>query len=566
MGLTYAEVVKQLTGPGAPFEVVTETVGGRPQKNFKNRERSLREKIANAALRGDVEFIVYGDRRISYAEFARLVWGAARVLREQHGFRHGDRLAVLSYNCPEWIVALFGATSLGGIGVGLNGWWSAEELDYGLRDSGSRVLVVDERLWPRVEAVARKAPDLEQIFYIGEHAPAGTRPIAELMLPHDTAPTDPIDEDDPFVLLYTSGTTGRSKGCITTQRGTISQVIGIIFSRLAAAMLDGPSSPSARSIGGQGVALLSSPLFHVGGLHSNVCALLTAGARMVFLEGRFDPEKVMQVIERERVQSWGAIPTMLHRVVHHPKLADYDLSSLTAVSFGGAPTAPETIEKAREVLPIEPSFANAYGLTETHGVATVNAGRSLLGSKTAAGRVIPVLDLEIRDESGRALPPGKLGEVCMRGATITPGYWNRPDATAETVRDGWLHTGDLGYVDDDGLLFVVDRAKDMILRGGENVYCVEIENCLADHPEIDEAAIVGVPDAELGERVKAIVRRAPGARIDVRGVQAHVAAHLASFKVPELVEFTDEPLPRNPAGKLLKNVLRGQASRFQAEP
>jgi long-chain acyl-CoA synthetase len=177
-----------------------------------------------------------------------------------------------------------------------------------------------------------------------------------------------------------------------------------------------------------------------------------------------------------------------------------------------------------------------------------------------------VLDLEIRDESGRALPPGKLGEVCMRGATITPGYWNRPDATAETVRDGWLHTGDLGYVDDDGLLFVVDRAKDMILRGGENVYCVEIENCLADHPEIDEAAIVGVPDAELGERVKAIVRRAPGGKIDARGVQAHVAAHLASFKVPELVEFTDQPLPRNPAGKLLKNVLRGQASRFQSEP
>jgi long-chain acyl-CoA synthetase len=566
MGLTYAEVLKQLTGPGAPFEVVTETVAGRPQRNFKNRERSLREKIANAGLRGDVECIVYGGRRITYRDFARLVWGAARGLRERHGFRHGDRLAVLSYNCPEWIVALFGATSLGGIGVGLNGWWSAEELDYGLRDSGSRVLVVDERLWPRVESVARRAPDLETIFYIGEHAPEGTRPVAELLVPDDAVPGEEIDEDDPFVLLYTSGTTGRSKGCITTQRGTIAQVLGIFFSRVATAMLDGPTSPAARSMAGQTVSLLSSPLFHVGGLHSNVCALLTAGARMVFLEGRFDPEKVMQTIARERVQSWGAIPTMLHRVVHHPKIGDYDLSSLNAVSFGGAPTAPETIEKAREVLPIEPSFANAYGLTETHGVATVNAGRSLLGRKTAAGRPIPVLDLEIRDESGRAQAPGTLGEVCFRGATITPGYWNRPDASAEAVRDGWLHTGDLGYAEADGVLYVVDRAKDMILRGGENVYCVEIENCLADHPEIDEAAIVGVPDAELGERVKAIVRRSPGGRIDERGVQAHVAAHLASFKVPELVEFTDEPLPRNPAGKLLKNVLRGQDSRFEPEP
>jgi long-chain acyl-CoA synthetase len=566
MGLTYDEVLKQLTGPGAPFEVVTETVAGRPQKNFKNRERSLREKIAHAGLRGDAECLVHGGRRISYREFARLVWGAARALRDEHGFRHGDRLAVLSYNCPEWIVTLFGAVSLGGIGVGLNGWWSAEELDYGLRDSGSRVLVVDERLWPRVEDVARRAPDLETIFYIGDHPPEGTLPIAGLLAPEDAMPTEPIDEDDPFVLLYTSGTTGRSKGCITTHRGTIAQVLGIFFARVAAALLDGPTSPAAKSVTGQAVSLLSSPLFHVGGLHSNVCALLTAGARMVFLEGKFDPEKVMQTIERERVQNWGAIPTMLHRVVHHPKVREYDLSSLVAVSFGGAPTAPETIEKAREVLPIEPSFANAYGLTETHGVATVNAGRSLLDRKTSAGRTIPVLDLKLIDEAGRELPPGRLGEICFRGATITPGYWNRPDATADTVRDGWLHTGDLGHVDSEGFLFVVDRAKDMILRGGENVYCVEIENCLADHPEIDEAAIVGVPDAELGERVKAIVRRMPGSRLDARGVQAHVAAHLASFKVPELVEFSDEPLPRNPAGKLLKNVLRGKAAPPSPEP
>jgi long-chain acyl-CoA synthetase len=566
MGLTYEEVLKQLTGPGAPFEVVTETVAGRPQRNFKNRERSLREKIANASLRGDAACLVHGDQRISYREFARLCWGAARALRDGHGFRHGDRLAVLSYNCPEWILALFGATSLGGIGVGLNGWWSPEELDYGLRDSGSRVLVVDERLWPRVESVARNAPDLETIFYIGASPPAGTRPIAELLEPCDAVPTEPIAEDDPFVILYTSGTTGRSKGCITTHRGTIAQVLGIIFSRIAAAMLDGPDSPAAKSTAGQAVSLLSSPLFHVGGLHSNVCALLTAGARMVFLDGKFDPEKVMQLIERERVQSWGAIPTMLHRVVHHPKVRDYDLSSLAAVSFGGAPTAPETIEKAREVLPIEPSFANAYGLTETHGVATVNAGRALLERKSSAGRPIPVLELKLIDESGGELPPGRLGEICFRGATITPGYWNRPDATAETVRDGWLHTGDLGYVDDAGFLFVADRAKDMIIRGGENVYCVEIENCLADHPEIDEAAIVGVPDPELGERVKAIVRRMPGSRLDARGVQAHVAAHLASFKVPEIVEFTEEPLPRNPAGKLLKNVLRGQTSGFAGEP
>jgi long-chain acyl-CoA synthetase len=423
--------------------------------------------------------------------------------------------------------------------------------------------VVDERLWPRVAPLAGRLDALETVFYIGAEPPPGTRPIAELLVPSDAVPEVPIDEDDPFVILYTSGTTGRSKGCITTHRGTIAQVTGIVFATLAGALMAGPpaaTAGAAAGAAGQPANLLTSPLFHVGGLHSSLCTGLTAGAKLVFSEGRFDPEQVMKLIQDERIVNWGAIPTMLHRVVHHPKVRDYDLSSLRAISFGGAPTPPETIEKAREVLPIEPSFANAYGLTETHGVATVNGGKDLLGRKTSVGRPIPVLELEIVDGDGKAVADGTLGELRFRGPTVTPGYWNRPDATAEAVRDGWLYTGDLGTRDVEGFFYVLDRAKDMIIRGGENVYCAEIENCLADHPEIDEAAIVGVPDPELGERVKAIVRRVPGSSLSPEAVRSHVAAHLASFKVPEQVEFRDEPLPRNPAGKLLKNLLRGKGS------
>jgi long-chain acyl-CoA synthetase len=558
--MTYEQVVAQLTAPGAPFEVVTEDVRGRPMKNFKNREKSLREKIANAGLRGDATCLVQGERRISYGELARLSWGAGHALRDDFGLRAGDRLAILAYNSPDWLVALFGANAVGGIGVGLNGWWAPEEIEYGLADSGSRFLVVDERLWPRVEGLVGKLDALERVFYIGERPPRGTVPISELLVAHDAAPSVPIDEDDPFVILYTSGTTGRSKGCITTQRGTVTQVIGIVFAGVAGLLL-GSGSPIPTD-GGQPTSLLTSPLFHVGGLHSSVCASLTVGAKLVFLEGRFDAEAVMRLIERERVTTWGAIPTMLHRVVHHAKVRQYDLSSLRAISFGGAPTPPETIERAREVLPVEPSFGNAYGLTETHGVATLNAGKDLLGRKTSIGRPLPVLDMKIVDPDGRELGDGQLGELLIYGPTVTPGYWNRPEASAEAVRDGWLHTGDLGYRDPEGFYFVVDRAKDMILRGGENVYCVEIENCLADHPEIDEAAIVGVPDAELGERVKAIVKRVAGSALDAEAVRRHVAAHLASFKVPEIVEFTDQALPRNPAGKLLKNLLRGGKAPF----
>jgi steroid-24-oyl-CoA synthetase len=558
MSKTYEEVVAQLTGAGGLFEIVTEPVRGLPMKNFKNREKSLREKVANTGLRGDAVFMVQGDRRISYAEHTRLVWGASRALKEGFGFRSGDRLAILAYNSPDWLIALFATASIGGISVGLNGWWTPEEIEYGLTDSGSRFLVVDERLYPRVEKLAGKLPGLERVFYIGEQAPRGTVPISELLKPHDAMPTDPISEDDAFVILYTSGTTGRPKGCITTHRGTVTQVLGVIFSGVVGTALG--TANTIPSSNGQVTSLLTSPLFHVGGIHSGVCTAMTAGAKLVFPVGKFDPEQAMRLIEREKVTVWAAIPTMLHRVVHHPKVKQYDLSSLRSISFGGAPTPPETIDKAREVLPVEPTFANAYGLTETHGVATLNAGKDLLGRKTSIGRPIPVLEMRIVDEAGHELPAGKLGELVIYGPTVTPGYWNRPEATAETVRQGWLQTGDLGYRDSEGFYFVVDRAKDMILRGGENVYCVEIENCLADHAEIDEAAVIGVPDLELGERVKAIVRRVPGSTLAQEEIRKHVAAHLAAFKVPEFVEFTDQALPRNPAGKLLKNLLRGSGA------
>ena len=553
---SYDEVIAGLTGPGGPFELIQETVQGRSMRVFKNRELSLREKVANAGLHGDLDFLVHGDRRVSYGEFASLCWGTAENLQRDHGLEKGDRIAILSYNCPDWLIALFGATSAGGIGVGLNGWWATEELEYGLNDSGSRFLVVDEKLYPRVAPVLEQIESLETVFYIGEHPPQGTVPIADLIQRSDQLPTVPIDEDDPWVILYTSGTTGRSKGCITTHRGTIHQVQGIILATVVGATTGG-ANPMPAGERRQAASLLTSPLFHVGGLHSGFCVGMTAGAKMVFGQGKFTPEQAMELIEREKVSIWGAIPTLLHRLVHHPDVTKYDLSSLRTVSFGGAPTAPETIEKAREVLPIEPSFANAYGLTETHGVATVNGGKDLLDKMTSVGRPLPFLDMKVVDEDGKEVPDGQLGEIVFYGPTITPGYWNRPDATAETVVDGWLQTGDLGYRDADGFFFVVDRAKDMILRGGENVYCTEIENCMADHPEIDEAAVVGVPDAELGERVKAIVRRVPGSTLDRAGVQQHVAAHMAAFKVPEFVVFSDDPLPRNAAGKLLKNVLRG---------
>ncbi|MDH5675402.1 MAG: acyl--CoA ligase [Myxococcales bacterium] len=552
------EARELLMQPGGMFEIEEVEIGARKVRAFKQRERSMREKVQNAVkTHGDKEFLVQGDERVSYGEFGKLCWGSGHALLERFDLQRGDRIGILAYNSPRWLIALFGATSAGAIAVGLNGFWAREEIEYGLRDSGCRYLIVDEALYPRVADVLPTIETLETVFYIGEQAPEGTHSIDELMVERQQAPDVPIEEDDPFVLLYTSGTTGRAKGCITTHRGTVAQVQGVIFNFVVSALSRG-ENPLGRPGGGLPATLLTSPLFHVAGLHSTVCTSMTAGTRLVFGPPKFDPEEVMGIIEREKVTTWMAIPTLLSRLLDHEKLGDYDLSTLQSISTGGAPASAELLGRASTLLPKKPTAGTTYGLTECHGMASSLSGPEIAEKQGSVGRPVPILAVKIVDEDGVSQPTGSSGEICLSGSTITPGYWNRPDATAETIRDGWLHTGDIGYLDEDGYLYISDRAKDMILRGGENVYCVEIENCLSSHPEIEEAAIVGVPDRDLGERVKAIVRLRPGSELDAEAVQAHVAAHMAKFKVPEFVDFTDEPLPRNPAGKLLKNQLRGE--------
>jgi long-chain acyl-CoA synthetase len=553
--MNHVEAAAVLQAAGSPFELATETVNGREMTVFKTRERSMREKVAASAIHGQKDFLVYNDWRISFAEFVELSWGAAHALVDEFGLRRHDRVGILAYNRPEWLIALFGAASAGGISVGLNGWWTSDEILYALNDSGCRFLIVDELLWERVKPLLDQTKQLETIFYIGDNPPAGTHAIAKLLVRRTDMPTAPIEEDDPFVILYTSGTTGRSKGCITTHRGTLAQVQGIMYNYFISLLIKAtPEAPAALPLDPS--ALLTSPLFHVAGLHSTVCMSLTSGAKLVFGPPRFDPERALQIMQNERITSWMAIPTLLQRLLDFPGLDNYDLSALTMISTGGAPTAPETAERAHNMLKTKPSLATSYGLTETHGMATSIGGDDYLARKNSVGRPTPVVAVRIVNDKIEDMKVGLPGQILLGGPTVTPGYWERPVDTANTVIDGWLHTGDIGYFDAEGFLYISDRAKDMVIRGGENVYCVEIENTLADHPEIVEAAVIGVPDRDLGERVKAVVVRKPGSTLSAADVKAHVAARLAKFKVPEEVEFMSDPLPRNPAGKILKNILR----------
>jgi long-chain acyl-CoA synthetase len=567
---TSAEVEALLTGPGGAFEVVTEEVRGIPMKVFKGRMHSLREITNIARMRGDETFLVFGEERLSFAEFIDAADSVSATLLE-HGVGHGDRVAVLSANNPEWCLAFWGTVDIGAILVGLNGWWKTDEILYGLEDSGAKVLVADRARFERIAGELAEIKTLEAVFLIDVDDPAadfGDDPRLHrfedlLQKPGSGTPTVEIDEDDPAVIFYTSGTTGRPKGAISTHRSMISNLQGTMYSSIAGGMVNpgattiNPSTPNA--------SLLTSPLFHVAGCHSGLVVGLIAGIKIVIPVGRFEPLEVMRLIQEEKITVWAAVPTMVWRVVEHPDHADFDLSSVVAMAYGGSPSAGELQRKIAEVFPNVKSTSNAYGLTESSSAVTVNSGKDNADRPNSVGRPLPVIDVRIVDENGDDVPVGSTGEVWIKGPHIMPGYWNKPEATAASITDGWLKTGDLGHVDDEGFLYITDRKKDMIIRGGENVYSVEIENRLVEHPQILDAAVFGVPHPTLGEEVKAVVQLAPDAALSAEDVKAWVAETLANFKVPAYIDFSTEKLPRNASGKLLKNLLRGEGDVSLAE-
>jgi long-chain acyl-CoA synthetase len=566
---TRTEVQAQLTGPGGMFEVTTEDVLGRPMQVYAQRMRSLREITDAAAGRGDdVTFLVYGDRTYGFRTFVEASYGVGHALAERCGIGPGDRVAVLSQNNPEWCLAFWGTVAQGAILVGLNGWWKADEILYGLQDSGATVLVADRKRFERIADRLDEAPDLAHVFLIGADPAdiAGVTGSAKLhrfdeltTTPAAAPPAAEIAEDDTAVIFYTSGTTGKPKGAMSTHRSMIANLQNTIYMTVAGAM----ASPSGDSVLGSSssptVSLLTSPLFHVSGCHSGLVVGLMAGIKIVIPEGRFDPLTALELIQDHKVTVWATVPTMVWRVCEHPARHDYDTSTVTSVAFGGSPSADELQRKVAETFPNVRTTTNAYGLTETSSVATVIGGEDAKRKPWSVGPPVPTVEVRIVGTTGEPLGQGQTGEVCIRGPILMKGYWDKPEDTAEAIDgEGWLHTGDIGHLDEEGFLAITDRKKDMIIRGGENIYCVEIENRLVEHPAVADAAIIGVPHAELGEEVKAVVQVDPGHSLTEDEVRDWVRAELADFKVPAYVDIRTEPLPRNASGKLLKNVLRGE--------
>jgi len=553
-----------LLGPGGPFETEEAVVLGETMTVFKNRPRSLRELVERSRALGPAEAVLFTDgameRRWSFEQQAALVASVAAALRDRYGVGPGDRVAILAANCPEWILAFWATVSLGAVAVGLNAWWTAAELRVALDDARPKVLVADAR---RRSRLAGATPDVP-IVAVGD---AGDEPSSSRALrlsferlvehaPGAPLPDAAIAEDDPAVILYTSGTTGRPKGALHSHRNVLGLVSANAFHGARLALTSPPPAGAPPPC-----VLVTSPLFHVSGLHSAAVSCLANGVRSVWLAGRFDAGVALRVIARERVTAWAYTAALLHRVVHHPDAAKIDLSSIRQIGGGGSPIAPELQERARAVFPgASRTFGVGYGLTECTALATLGFGDDLKAHPRSVGRPVPTVQVAIRDEAGRDVPDGVDGEIHVRGPLVMLGYWGNPEATRESILAGrWLRTGDVGRLED-GRLTLSTRKRDLILRGGENVYPHEIEQRLEQHPGVGEAAVIGVDHAELGQEVKAIVVPAPGARPEVAELAGWVAETLAYFKVPTRWELRDEPLPRNATGKVLKDVLRGDAA------
>ena len=553
-----AAVEAQLLAPGAPFQLTEKEVLGERVQVFANRARSLRDVLLRAREFADAEYMVFRDgereRRYTFGDHEKLVASAAAALRDRFDVGPGDRVAILAANCPEWIISFWATVSLGAICVGLNGWWTEDEIRYAVGHSKPKLLIADRK------RAARITGDLGVPMLIAEDGfdtLLAAHPAAEL-------PTQPIAESDPAIILYTSGTTGRAKGVVHTH-GNVTNMLMVSFFHGARLMMANPKKAELPQLANS--ILVTSPLFHVSGLHCAAVTALAGGAKTVWPMGRFDPETTLELIAREKITAWGYTATVLHRLLSHPNVSDYDLTSLRSVGGGGSPIPAPLLDKAQAVFPqCSHTMGVGYGLTEGTAFATLNAGEELTNDPSSVGRPVPVVEIEVRDAQGQAIAEGEEGEIHLRGPLVMLEYWEDPEATNAVIKPGrWLNTGDVGRVQN-GKLYIASRKRDLILRGGENVYPFEIEQRLEAHAAVAEAAVIGVDHEDLGQEVKAVVVFEEGGEIGTDELRRWVAEALAYYKVPSLWETRKQPLPRNATGKVLKNALRdAQDSMFIEE-
>lgn len=555
----YTELLKareQLTGPGGEFEIVEADVLGQRLRVYKNAPPSVREVWLSTLQFADRDYLVYEDERWTYAEAHREVNAIAAWLFDQ-GVRPGDRIAIAMRNYPEWMLIYWASLSAGITVVGMNAWWTAEEMAYALKDSEPKVLFADRERMERALEVPGLAGKMKLVGVRIPDLPAGVTPWSDVIAHDGSLPDVTVDPDSDACIFYTSGTTGFPKGAQLTHRGCVSNLMNMVFSTtstaMAVAMATGEAPPEDPP---PPVGLITTPLFHVTANNCGAYLITAAGGKIVLMY-RWDAGKALELIERERVTALSGVPVMAREVLNHPDFRKRDTSSLQSLGGGGAQVPPDLVHRIDSEVPTaRPN--TGYGMTETCGIITSVSADFYVDKPDSAGPYMPNFEAKCVDDAGNEVPPGELGELWVRGSSVIKGYINRPEATAEAITDGWLHTGDIARIDEHGFVYIVDRKKDMVLRGGENVYCAEVESAIYKHPAVAECTVFGVPDERLGEEVGAAVVPKPGDSLTADDLRTHCESIMAKHKVPRYIWILDEALPRNASGKFLKRDVREQ--------
>ncbi|MDF1807452.1 class I adenylate-forming enzyme family protein, partial [Hyphomonas sp.] len=534
----YTELLKareELTGPGGEFEIVEAEVLGNRLRVYKNAPPSVREVWLSTLQFPERDYLVYQDERWTYADAHRDVASAAAWMFDQ-GVKPGDRVAIAMRNYPEWMLLYWACVSVGIAVVGMNAWWTPEEMEYALKDSEPKILFADSERLERVLAISGAA---DKMKIVGVRAPDAPSPVIQWsdVLAHGGAlPDVSVDPDADACIFYTSGTTGFPKGAQLTHRGCVSNLLNMAFAgastQLATARATGEMPPEEAPVP---VGLITTPLFHVT---ANNCAayLITAAGGKIVLMYRWDAGEALKLVETEKVTAMSGVPIMARELINHPDFEKTDTSSLATLGGGGAQLPPDLVQK------IDSTVATArpntgYGMTETCGIITSVAADFFIDKPDSAGPAMPNFEAKCVNDLGETVAQGEVGELWVRGSSVIKGYINRPEATAESITDGWLHTGDIARIDEHGFIFIVDRKKDMVLRGGENVYCAEVEAAIYRHPSVAECSVFGVPDDRLGEEVGVAVVLKPGEDLAAVTLREHCAGIMAKHKVPRYVWF-----------------------------